>query len=73
MSRSKWKGPYINNENKKKIFCRSSKIIPKFLDRIIQVHNGKTYSDLSITIDMMNHKLGEFIFTRSKFLFKKNK
>ena len=78
MSRSKWKGPYINPKHLKKlnkkeanIMSRNSKIIPKFLDLTFKIHNGKNYIELLITEDMLGHKFGEFVFTRSKFEFKK--
>nr|UDP55439.1 ribosomal protein S19 [Schizostauron trachyderma] len=78
MSRSKWKGPYINpkyikklNKKKPNIISRNTKIIPKFVDLTFKIHNGKSYIELLITEDMLGHKFGEFIFTRSKFEFKK--
>jgi ribosomal protein S19 len=82
MGRSKWKGPYINPEfleennvgkkqQKTLIISRNSKIVPKFLGSIFNVHNGKNYVELTVTEDMINHKFGEFSFTRAKFTFKK--
>ena len=84
MSRSKWKGPYINpkylqklNDNIKKqhvfLMSKNSEIIPKFLGLTFKVHNGKSYVELTITDSMIGHKFGEFVFTRAKFLFKKKK
>lgn len=82
MGRSKWKGPYINpeflkesntekNQQKTLIVSRNSKIVPKFLGLTFNIHNGKNYTELTITEDMINHKFGEFSFTRAKFSFKK--
>jgi small subunit ribosomal protein S19 len=82
MGRSKWKGPYINpeflkgshtekNQQKTLIISRNSKIIPKFVGLTFNVYNGKNYVELTITEDMINHKFGEFSFTRAKFTFKK--
>jgi ribosomal protein S19 len=76
MGRSKWKGPYLNyksqDTNKQKnVFLRNSEILPQFIGNNLKVHNGKSYSEILITNEMVNHKIGEFIFTRGKFSFKK--
>lgn len=79
MNRSEWKNPYINFFKQKEkhiisIFAaRNSQIMPKFLGLTFKVHNGKTYKEITITEKMINHKFGEFIFTRAKFNFKKKK
>ena len=82
MSRSKWKGPYIKpeflekqniekKEQKTLMASRSSKITPKFLGLTFNIHNGRSYVELTVTEDMINRKFGEFSFTRAKFAFKK--
>jgi len=74
MSRAKWKGPYTNYKNlnlKKKILYKNSEIVPQFIGLTFQVYNGKNYVDVTVTEDMINHKFGEFVFTRGKFSFKK--
>lgn len=78
MGRSKWKGPYTNTEFLEKssgekpiIISRNSKIVPKFLGLSFNVHNGKNDKELTVTEDMINHKFGEFSFTRAAFTFKK--
>jgi ribosomal protein S19 len=79
MSRSKWKGPHINLKiielTKKKNNLihsnRNSRITPKLIGQTIKIHNGKNYSEINITEKMLGHELGEFAFTRVKFLFKK--
>jgi len=82
MSRSKWKGPYVNStlwqqlglKNKEfNTFSRNSCIVPQFVNFNIKVHNGKSFINLLITKDMIGHKLGEFVPTRKKFSFKKKK
>ena len=79
MSRSKWKGPYFsyktlnNSYQQKKILNRNSEIVPKFVGLTFQVYNGKNFTDVTVTSDMVNHKFGEFVFTRGKFSFKKKK
>lgn len=40
--------------------ARSATILPNFVGLKFQVHNGKTYTDITITEDMVGHKLGEF-------------
>jgi len=84
MARSKWKGPYINKKllesiknykKNKQIFTdsRNSTIIPIFVNKTINVHNGKIYQKLKIIENMVGYKLGEFVPTRKNFSFKKNK
>jgi small subunit ribosomal protein S19 len=84
MSRSKWKGPYVNlkhttllNKNKKTqqiiTITRNSEIIPRFLGSNFKVHNGKNYNEVLVTEAMIGHKFGEFSFTIAKFAFKKKK
>ena len=34
------------------------------------VHNGKTYTPVTVTQDMIGHKLGEFAPTRKRFTYK---
>lgn len=87
MSRAKWKSPYVSNDlisnfkmikNKKyieEIFTksRSSTILPYFVGQIVNVYNGKNFSKIKITENMIGRKLGEFSPTRKKFSFKQKK
>ena len=74
MSRSKWKGPTLSNEQKSTNYpSRHSEILPNFLGSTVYVYNGKNHKELKITNDMLGHKFGEFSFTRAKFAFKKKK
>ena len=80
MSRSKWKGPYIDLYLVKKIkkhsipiISRASSITPKFIGLTFKVHNGKKFLDVTVLKDMVGCKFGEFVLTRSKFTFKKKK
>ena len=84
MTRSKWKGPFINTKfftnvnNKKakniiKTVSRHSEITPRFIGLVFEVSNGKNFSKIEITEDMVGFKLGEFSPTRKKFSFKKKK
>jgi small subunit ribosomal protein S19 len=82
MSRSKWKGPFLNtktlqdlkNKSKKiNIATRNSNIVPTFVGLNFNIHNGKTFTKLTVTNEMIGHKFGEFSPTRKRFIFKKNK
>jgi len=86
MSRAKWKGPYIQKNLLEKILkikfssqnelytnSRKSKIIPQFINLNFHIHNGKTFSKIKITNEMVGYKLGEFAPTRKRFSYKKKK
>ncbi|MEZ0180041.1 30S ribosomal protein S19 ['Camptotheca acuminata' phytoplasma] len=78
MARSLKKGYFCNEhllskvikQNEKKIQkiiqtrSRRSVILPEFIGHKIAVYNGKEYIIVSITEDMVGHKLGEFSPTR---------
>lgn len=77
MSRSLKKGPWIDPKLQKKVsnlrpgdrtiiktWARSSTIFPEMVGFTIAVHNGKTHIPVSISEDMVGHKLGEFSPTR---------
>ena len=40
--------------------ARSATILPNFVGLKFQIHNGKSYLDITITEDMVGRKLGEF-------------
>nr|AYR05833.1 ribosomal protein S19 [Lithothamnion sp.] len=79
MSRSLYKGPFIQSQLLKKIiklnkegikktiitWSRSSTIIPIMVGHTIAVHNGKQHFPIFISDQMVGHKLGEFIPTRN--------
>ena len=79
MSRSLYKGPYIefklfqkiellNQNNKKstiKTWSRSSTIIPNMVGHTIAVYNGKQHFPVFVSDQMVGHKLGEFVPTRT--------
>lgn len=56
-----------------KTWSRSAKIIPELVGVRLKIHNGKDFFPLSISNDMIGHKVGEFIWTRARFEFKKKK
>lgn len=79
MSRSVFKGPYIefkllkkieelNKQNIKKTiktWSRASTIIPNMIGHTIAVYNGKQHFPVFISEQMIGHKLGEFVPTRT--------
>jgi ribosomal protein S19 len=40
--------------------ARAATILPSFVGLTFLVHNGKVYNEVTITEDMVGHKLGEF-------------
>jgi len=80
-SRSSWKGPLIKNttllkvKSSKnayiKIFTRNSFITPLCVGLKFLIYNGKSFSPLIVTSNMIGLKFGEFSFTRKKFKFNK--
>ena len=72
MSRSKWKMQPINIENlTQQTNNRTFTILPAHIDKTIEVYNGLKYIKITITKDMIGHKLGEYAATRSKNIIKK--
>ena len=79
MSRSIKKGPFcapellkrvdeMNKVGEKKVlktWSRSSTIIPSFVGHTFAVHDGKKHMPVYVTEDMVGHKLGEFVPTRT--------
>ena len=78
MSRSVWKGPFVdpslikkvekqkNQTNKTpiKTWSRKSTIIPEFVGISFLIYNGKKFIPIKISEEMVGHKLGEFSPTR---------
>jgi small subunit ribosomal protein S19 len=73
MPRSLKKGPYVDQKLLKKIsklksgnkeiiktWARGSSIPPEMIGFTFGVHNGKEFTPVLITEDMVGHKLGEF-------------
>jgi small subunit ribosomal protein S19 len=80
MSRSLKKGPYIDQKLLKKIanlkpgakieiktWSRDCTIVPEMVGFSFSVHNGKDFIPVSVSEEMVGHKLGEFSPTR-KFI-----
>lgn len=47
-----------------KTWSRRSMIIPDFVGLTFDVHNGKSFTTVFITENMVGHRLGEFALTR---------
>jgi small subunit ribosomal protein S19 len=80
MSRSIYKGPYINEKILKKIdgkkpgqtgtiklWDRASVISPEMVGFTFGVYNGKTHIEVFVTEEMVGHRFGEFSPTK-KFI-----
>jgi small subunit ribosomal protein S19 len=79
MSRSVWKGPFVdhhlaakvedmNKKNERKViktWSRRSTITPDMVGHTMAVHNGKKFIPVYVTENMVGHKLGEFALTRT--------
>jgi len=78
MSRSIWKGPFVDPSLLKKVeklksklnpmpiktWSRKSTIIPEFVGISFLIYNGKKFIPIKISEEMVGHKLGEFSPTR---------
>lgn len=81
MTRSLWKGPYVDHsllsksekksKQRIKVWSRESMILPDFLGSQFDVYNGKKFVTLSISEEMVGHKFGEFAPTRKTAQHKK--
>ena len=79
MSRSVWKGPFVDPSLIKKVeklkdqstktpiktWSRKSTIIPEFVGHSFLIYNGKKFIPIKISEEMVGHKLGEFSPTRT--------
>ncbi|WFD21165.1 NAD(+) diphosphatase [Malassezia caprae] len=82
-SRSAWKGPFfvpfpnlqqaLKNNTPIRTNARSCTILPNFVGLKFLVHNGKHHLPVTITEEMVGHKLGEFAVTRKKFSYRLTK
>jgi ribosomal protein S19 len=53
--------------------ARAATILPNFVGLRFAIHNGKSYQEVEITEDMVGRKLGEFVATRRRFVYKLSK
>ena len=47
-----------------KTWSRNSTVIPDFVGHSFLIHNGKSFIPITISEEMVGHKLGEFAATR---------
>jgi small subunit ribosomal protein S19 len=79
MSRSLKKGPHIDEKLLKKVlkaketndkkpiktWARASQIAPEFVGLSIAVHDGRKHVPVFVTEEMVGHRLGEFVLSRT--------
>ena len=79
MSRSVWKGPFVDMHLLKKseamtesgksspikTWSRRSTILPQFVGLTFGVYNGKQHVPVLVSEEMVGHKFGEFSPTRT--------
>jgi len=81
MTRSVWKGPFVDGHLLKKVqtaietgkkdviktWSRRSTILPIFVGYTFAVHNGNKFIPVAVSEEMVGHKLGEFAPTRTYY------
>lgn len=79
MARSIKKGPFVNSKLQKKVMVahkthdkrpikvrsRDSVITPDMVGLTLAIHNGNQYVPIYLNEEMVGHKLGEFVLTRT--------
>ena len=79
MTRSIWKGPFVDNQLIKKAdkslqsgrkeviktWSRRSTILPQFVGLTFGVYNGQKFVPVTVNEQMVGHKFGEFSPTRN--------
>ena len=79
MSRSIWKGPFVDGYLLKKaeaastskrsdiikIWSRRSTVLPQFVGLTFGVYNGHKHVPVQVSEEMIGHKFGEFAPTRT--------
>ena len=75
MTRAIWKGPFVHPSLLKKLinlkiilekkpiktWSRNSTIIPDFVGHSFMIHNGKSFIPITISEEMVGHKLGNLL------------
>ena len=81
MSRSIWKGPFVDSYLLKKaekahasgksevikIWSRRSTILPQFVGLTFAVYNGQKHIPVNVTAEMIGQKFGEYSPTRTYY------
>ncbi len=77
--RSKKKGPFVDERLLERVaraartghreairtWSRASMIVPDFVGHTFTVHNGRTFTAVYVTENMVGHRFGEFAPTRT--------
>ena len=85
MTRSLWKGPfidvslwkninkvtYITDKRKVKIWSRRSTIFPVFIGKKYEIYTGNKWVNLTINEDKIGHFFGELAFTKKIAQYKR--
>ena len=78
MSRSIWKGVFIHHKLNSlpknlnlKVWSRASAIPGHLINKVVHIHNGKSFKKLLIKREHIGFKFGELCFTRTYALKKK--
>lgn len=78
-TRSSKKGPYVDPKLLKKVlqqkesdkkqpiktWARASQVAPEFVGHTFAIHNGRVFTEVFISEDMVGYRLGEFSPTRT--------
>lgn len=81
MTRSVWKGPFVDGYLLKKAeasrqfgrkeiiktWSRRSTVLPQFVGLTFGVYNGHKFIPVYVTEEMVGHKFGEFSLTRTYY------
>lgn len=54
-----------SNPRKIRTHCRDMIVLPEFVGKTIEVHNGKRWVPVEITVEMLGLRLGELALTRN--------
>ena len=87
MTRSVWKGPFVDmylikkaeavrssgRNDVIKTWSRRSTILPEFVGLEVEIHNGRGFQSVLIKEEMIGHYFGEFAPTRKMFVPKEKK
>lgn len=78
-TRSSKKGPYVDPKLVKKVlqqkesgkklpiktWARASQVAPEFVGHTLAIHNGRVFTEVFISEDMVGYRLGEFSPSRT--------
>jgi ribosomal protein S19 len=80
MSRSKWKGPFLLLEKKKKqkfrkikIWQRNFIVSKKMIDKKVFIYTGNFFVPIRINQEKLGFKYGALCYTRKRYIAKKKK